>query len=325
MDRFLSPPPGAAAHRPGRLAGLILAAVISGVLLGVLPACSPGGERPVFIFGSPDSPRLREAAAGVSAGLAPRRVEVVTVPELGPEGDRTLKTLRDRHPALLVVLGSPALLRVAPAEKRTPVVFAMVANPYALGVAEDPLDPHLHQKNVTGVASPPPVGAALEQGARLFGPLPWGLLYDPAEGMAVEVAQMFTTLAPLHGLKPLTETSTDAAGDLPALRRLLARGARVLYLPPTATAARYAPLVLAWGRERRVRVVNSQPEIDPKGAVLSVTLDYRAIGEEAAALARRVLAGEKPEHLPLQEKTPLKIVADESLLRYWSAYPAPGR
>uniref|UniRef100_A0A7V4G822 Uncharacterized protein n=1 Tax=Desulfobacca acetoxidans TaxID=60893 RepID=A0A7V4G822_9BACT len=123
----------------------------------------------------------------------------------------------------------------------------------------------------------------------------------------------------------MTETSTEAGGDLPALKKLVARGAKVLYLPPTATAARYAPLVLAWGQERRLRVVNSQPEVNPKGAILSVTLDYRAIGEAAAALARRVLAGEKPEHLPIQEKTPLKIAADEALLRYWSAYPAPGR
>jgi putative ABC transport system substrate-binding protein len=139
------------------------------------------------------------------------------------------------------------------------------------------------------------------------------------------VAQLFTHLAPKYGLTPLTETSSDAATDLPALKKLLSRGARVLYLPPTATASRYAPLILAWGRERRVKVVSSHPEVEHQGAILWVALDYRTLGQEAASLALRVLAGESPEDIPLAEKMPLRIEADESLLDHWSGYPGlPG-
>lgn len=285
-------------------------------------SCGPAPERPLVVFASPDSPRLRELVDSLEAGLAPRRLEVVCVPEFGPQGGETLRRLRAQHPPLFIVLGSPALLRVAPVEKRTPVVFAMVANPFVTGAADDPQHPGIHQKNITGLASPPPVGPALEQGARLLGPGPWGLLYDPGEGQAVEVARLFTTLAPQYGLTPLLETSTQAGEDLPALERLLFRGARVLYLPPTATAGRYASALLTWGRERRVRVVSSQPEGSHGGAILWVALDYRALGQEAAALAQRVLAGENPEKIPIGEKMPLKIEADEALLRYWSSYPA---
>jgi len=284
--------------------------------------CAPAPERPLVVFGSPDSPRLREVVAGLEAGLAPRRLEVVCVPEFGPTGEEVLKRLRAEHPPLFIVLGSPALLRLAPVEKRLPVVFAMVANPYVTEAADDPQHPDLHQKNLTGLASPPPVGPALEQGAKLLGPGAWGLLYDPGEGQAVEVAQVFAALAPQHGLTPLLETSTEAGGDLPALERLLSRGARVLYLPPTATAGRYAPTLLAWGRERRVRVVSGQPEGSHAGAILWVALNYRALGQEAAALVRWVLAEENPGKIPIMEKMPLKIEADEALIRYWSGYPA---
>jgi ABC-type uncharacterized transport system substrate-binding protein len=147
------------------------------------------------------------------------------------------------------------------------------------------------------------------------------LLYDPREGQAVEVAKLFTELAPGHGITPLTETSSAAADDLPALRRLLARGARVLYVPPTFGAARYAPLVMAWGRERQVPVVSSQPDADHRGAVLFVALDYQALGQKAAVLAKRVLAGDSPEKIPIAEEMPLKVEADEGLLAYWSGYP----
>ena len=284
-------------------------------------ACGSGPDRPVAVFGSPDSPRLQETVAGITAGLAPRRLKVVTVPEFGPEGDEVLKRLRSQHSSLLIVLGSPALLRVAPVEKLTPVVFTMVANPYVIGVAEDPKHPDVHQKNITGIASPPPVDQALELGSCLLGPGPWGLLFDPGEGQAMEVAQLFTTLAPKYGVTPLTETSTDASEDRSGLEKLLARGVRVLYLPPTAGAVRYAPLILSWGRERRVKVVSSHPEVNHEGAVLWVALDYRALGQETAALARRILAGASPENIAIVEKMPLRIAADEKLLRYWSGYP----
>jgi ABC-type uncharacterized transport system substrate-binding protein len=290
-----------------------------------LSGCGAGPEAPLIVFASPDSPRAQEAVAGLQKAMAPRPLQAVTAPEFGPAGDEALKRIRAQRPRLLFVLGSPALIRVAPVEKRVPVVFAVVANPYVTGAADDPRHPDIHQKNLTGIASPPPVGPALEQGARLLGPGPWGMLYDTREGQAVEAAQLFTKLAPTHGLTPLTETSSDAATDLAALHKLLSRGARVLYLPPTAGAARYAGTVLAWGRERQIRVVSSQPEGDHKGAILWVALDYQALGREAAALGKRILAGENPEHIPITEKMPLKVEADDSLMRHWSGYPGVSR
>ncbi len=55
-----------------------------------------------------------------------------------------------------------------------------------------------------------------------------------------------------------------------------------------------------------------------------VTLDYRRLGEEAAALAQRVLKGEKPAKIPIRESDPVRIQVDEALLARWSGYP-PGK
>lgn len=312
-----------ASHRkkPGRLGWRRFFPVFLILISAWGSGCCPVADQPLVVFGSPDSPRLRQVAAALEAGLAPQKLQVWCVPEFGPEGEEAVKKLRAQKPRLIIALGSPALLRLAPVEKGTPIVFAMVTDPYVLGVAEDPRQPEVHQKNVTGLASPPPLDRALEQGARLFGPCPWGLLYDPRDGMAAEVAQAFANLAPRHGLTPLLATSTEAAGDLPALTSLLKGRAQVLYLPPTTTAARYAPQVLAWGRERRLRVVSSRAEDQERGAVLQVALDYQALGQETASLVRRVLAGEKPEHIPIREHTPVKIILNETLWRYWSSYP----
>ena len=281
----------------------------------------PSPKSPIIVFGSPDSPRLRQAVAGLQARLKADPLEVVLVPEFGPEAREALRRVRETNPRLLVVMGTPALLVVAPVVKQLPVVFGLVANPYFTRAAYDPAHPEIHQENVTGIASPAPLNAALQHGVSLLGQGPWGLLYDPTDGVAVDVARRFETEAPRFGVHPLTETSAAAATDAPGLERLIHRGARVIYLPPAPSAARYAPLVLAWGREMKVRVVSGLPEGSHQGAVLWVALDYRRLGEDLWDLVTRVLAGEAPKTMPIVEKTPLQVEVDEALARKWSGYP----
>jgi ABC-type uncharacterized transport system substrate-binding protein len=289
--------------------------------LVMLWGCGPAATKPVVIFCSPDSPRLQQAVAGFREKLHDFPLKVVCAPQFGKEIETGLRQVRRLNPRLLVVLGTPALMQTAPVEKHTPVVFALVANPYFTGAAYRPGHPEDHQENVTGLASPPPLEAALKEGASLLGHRPWGLLYDPDDGVAAELAAKLTRLAPQFGLQPLLETSTGAATDRPALQRLYDRGARVLYLPPAASAARYAPLLLDWGRRKKVMVVSSYPEGSHQGAILWVALDYHKIGAATAALARRVLKGEAPKKIPIAEATPLRVKVDEKLVRHWSGYP----
>jgi putative tryptophan/tyrosine transport system substrate-binding protein len=293
------------------------------IILGLLTACgcNPSPKSPIVVFGSPDSPRLRQAVAGFKATVGSGPVHVVLVPEFGPDGRETLRRLRQTNPRLLVVLGTPALLWAAPVVKQTPVVFGLVANPYFTGAAYDPAHPGIHQENVTGIASPAPVAAAVQHGVSLLGQLSWGLIVDPTDGVAMDLARRLESEAARLGVKAVTETSSAAATDAAALARLTQRGARVIYLPPAASAARYAPLVLEAGRQMQVRVVSSLPEGDHKGAVLWVALDYRKLGQDLGNLARRVLNGEKPRDIPIAEQTPLKIEVDETLARKWSGYP----
>jgi len=264
---------------------------------------------------------MRQAIDGLKDNLKEGPVEVVCAPQFGGEIKDRLRRVLQRQPRLLIILGTPALMQVSRVEKRSPVVFALVADPYFTGAAYDAKHPEDHQEDVTGLASPPPLQAALKQGAGLLGSRPWGLLYDPEDGVAAALAQEFTRLAPQMGVKPLIEASSAAADDRRGLERLMDRGAQVIYLPPAASAARYAPLVLDWGRRLKVMVVSGYPEGPHEGAILYVALDYRRLGEETAALARRVLKGEAPKQIPIAEATPLRIEVDEKLVRHWRGYP----
>jgi len=308
---------------PERMPRRRLVVAIFLLALLTLGGCQSSSSRPIMVFCSPDSPRLRQLIAGLEAGLGQGALKKVCVPELGPAGDKALRSIRRHRPRLLVVLGTPALIMAGPKEKRLPIVFAGVADPFFTGVAYDPEHPEIHQENVTGIASPPPMPVALGLGARLLGAATWGMLYDPTDGEAVVLADRFTLLAPRFGLTPVLETSSSPDTDRPALDRLRARGAKVIFLPAAASAARYAPLLMAWGRELKVWVVSANPEAPHNGAVIRITIDYHRLGEETAYLVQQVLNGDPPAKIPIIESTPLRLQVDEALLRKWSGYPPP--
>ena len=216
-------------------------------------------------------------------------------PGIRPGTPDRLRRVRQLKPRLLVVLGTPALMVVAPLEKNTPVVFALVADPYFTGVAYGPEHPEDHQENITGLASPPPLEAALQQGAGLLGKGPWGLLYDPADGVAAALAQEFTRKAPQLGIIPLTETSSEAASDRQGLERLLGPGGEGALSaaggqrrPLRPAAAGLGPTAQGHGGERLSR------RFAPGGAAVGGP-GLSPLGEEAAALARRVLQRRGPQ------------------------------
>ena len=152
------------------------------ILILATASCSraPG---PVIIFASPDSPRMLQAVAQIKLKLGTAPVETVYVPQFGPEGAETLGRLRDKHPRLLVALGTPALMLVAPTVKTIPVVFGVVANPYFTGAAYEPDHPEIHQENITGIFTPAPLSAALQHGVSLFGREPGHADHDHDRGV----------------------------------------------------------------------------------------------------------------------------------------------
>ncbi|MGE5849412.1 MAG: ABC transporter substrate binding protein, partial [Candidatus Methylomirabilota bacterium] len=121
-------------------------------------------------------------------------LEELPLREDGTGGDRLLRAIRARRPALLVTLGSQATAAVTDRIKDVPVVFCMVLNPVASGFV-----PELEQPggNVTGASLDVPVARQFEAirsvvpAARkvgvLFNPAETGHVVKEAEGAAREV------------------------------------------------------------------------------------------------------------------------------------------
>jgi putative tryptophan/tyrosine transport system substrate-binding protein len=240
-------------------------------------------------------------------------------------GEVLLKELAQKQPRLIIVLGTQALSLTAPKIKKGLVVFAMVADPYHTGAAYNKDHPDDHHENIVGIASPPPLEEAIQKAGQFFpAKRHWGLLYDPSEGPSVELKQNFAALAQSAGLKLTALAAGTGAEAIAALNELRRQGVQVIFVPPDQFSKNYAQHLMTLGLERRFLVVNGNPRLDRRGAVLSVTLNYETIGEQAAQLVQRVLNGEKTGAIPIIQASPAQVEVDESLLTSWAGYP-PGK
>jgi len=298
---------------------LLLLCMVSGVIPG--PAAAT-----IKVFCGDLTPQVQEVVGGLEQVLQ-RPLPVVTTTAPLREAEAQTRQLAQEKLAVLVVLQTKTLRLVAPRIKKTPVVFAMVADPFQSGAAYDQTRPEDHQENITGLASPPPLAEAQKQARTLFPHLTqWGLVYNPTEGPSVELFLQFQALAKENGLKLTAKPATDPAAAVAALAELRQQGAQIFFLPPDQFSQTYAPTLLSWGQEQALAVVNGNPRLAARGAVLSVTLDYAAVGREAGRLVERLLQGETPRQIPITTFSPAQITVDEALLQRWAGYPpARGR
>jgi putative tryptophan/tyrosine transport system substrate-binding protein len=299
---------------------IVLAPLV--ILLAV--NCQTDSQNTIKVFCWTPTPQAKAVMSGLERVLA-QSLPVVDAGGDYSSGENLIKELAAEKLQLLVVLGTQALMLTAPRIKKTLVVFAMVADPYHTGAAYNKAHPEDHQGNIIGIASPPPLDDALRQTQKLFpAKQHWGVIYNPSEGSSVELKQYFAVLTQQAGLKLTVMAASQEQESKAALAELQCKKVEVVFIPPDQFSLQYAQPLLQMGKERRFVVVNGNPRIDSKGAVLSVTLNYEAVGEQAAHLAQRLLSGEKPGTIPIVQASPARVEVDEALLTLWAGYP-PGK
>jgi ABC-type uncharacterized transport system substrate-binding protein len=294
------------------------------LLLFLAPVHPIDAKDDIEVFCWDLTPQAKAVLSGMERVLE-QKLPVVDAAGNYHQGEIFLKELALKQPRLLIVLGTQALALTAPRIKKGLVVFAMVADPFHTGAAYNKDHPDDHQANITGIASPPPLKEAIEKTAQFFpAKRHWGLIYDPSEGPSVELKQNFAALAQSAGLTLTARPAQSGPEAIAVLDELRKQGIQVVYIPPDQFSKNYARHLMTLGLERRFVVVNGNPRLDRRGAVLSVTLNYDTIGQQAAQLVQRLLNGEKPKAIPIIPASPAEVTVDESLLTNWAGYP-PGK
>jgi putative ABC transport system substrate-binding protein len=216
---------------------------------------------------------------------------------------------------VIVPLGTPSLVAAARAVRGTgrPVVFSQVFNPYPSGanVAKSAAD---HPPNLTGVAAPPPVGGVLDliralvPSARRV-----GVIYNAGEPNGVYAVALARSAAAERGLT-FVERTVSQSNEVQQAAQALAARSDVLacFCDHTVISALEALAGVASATHRPL--FTAVPSAG-RGSAVDLGPDFHEAARLAGRLVARVLRGESPAAMPIEENVATTLVVNLTAAR----------
>jgi ABC-type uncharacterized transport system substrate-binding protein len=214
---------------------------------------------------------------------------------------------------LLVPMTTPLLTGTIGLVKKKPAVFTVVYDPIAAG-AGPTRDNHV--PNVTGVGSFPPIPDTVQLIRDLVpGVRTVGTVYNSSEANSRKVIEVARDEFRRRGIKLEEVAITNTSEVFQAAQVLTARNIQAFWITGDNTVLQAFEGVVKVANERRLPLIINDPEFTDRGALACAGLGFYQSGHAAAALAARVLLGEDPRHIPIEEVAVKKLVLNEQVAR----------
>lgn len=201
-------------------------------------------------------------------------------------------------PDLIITLGSPATLAMQRATKEIPIVF-LVGEPVRAGIVKSFSHPG---GNATGISNQSlDLVAKRMELLRAIHPAARSLLVIPSEGEFGEMARSEMRVAAAKLSLRLEELPYLIGADPAAFLRVLrSRKPDTIYWS-NGLVGELTPEILDHLREARIPTVYNIEEAVARGGLISLGVDIPATFARAVAIAARILRGEKPANIPVEQ------------------------
>jgi len=221
-----------------------------------------------------------------------------------------MQTLAHSGVVLIVATTTPVALAAAKATRDLPIVFGTVSDPVGSGLVESLARPG---GNITGVTNVLPAlsGKLLELAREIVpGTSRVAVMWNPDNPAKTLELHELQAAAQRSGIALSLLPARTAAEIDAALADLGGLGVQFLVtLSETLThqyRTRIAELALA---ARMPSVSNHAPQVEA-GGLVAYAPDYTLLGRRLGDLAGRILAGERPATLPVEQPTNFELVVN---------------
>lgn len=213
----------------------------------------------------------------------------------------------------LVTFSTPALQVAAQVNTTIPHVFGAVTDPYRMGVAKSAAD---HLPQLTGVATFQPVRTLLQTMRELFPQARRiGIVWNPGEACSEACTLKAREAAAEFNFALIEATVTSTSEVLDAVRMIMNKKIDLFITSGDNTVILAGDMIAAALRQARIPYCTNAPADIDRGAFLCVGADYVEVGRETAKMALRVIAGEKPKDIPINDCVPEKMAVNRGLAR----------
>ena len=235
-------------------------------------------------------------------------------------GNAIAKEVTSSQFDLILTLSTVSLQTVANANRfATPPrrhVFALVSDPYAVGVGVSRENHSNHPAYMTGIGSLPPVREAFELARQMLPSLKRvGLVWDPSEANSVVTTTLARKICSSMNISLVEANAENSTMIADATASLLSRGVQAIWVSPDLIASHGLELIVSKARGARIPVFTSVPSSGVSGALFELGADYPSIGGIAGNLAADVLDGRDPRDIPVENVVPVTLKINKLALK----------
>jgi putative tryptophan/tyrosine transport system substrate-binding protein len=247
--------------------------------------------------------QLREGFKTVFEQSGFAKQHKVVINEFNAQNDPSLQNqivdkLATNKPNLIYVLGTPMAQTI---QKRLPDVLLLqgaVTDPVAAGLAKSWEG---SGNNYFATSDLPPVQKQLDLIVQLTPKVKnLGIIYNPGETNSVAVVSRIRSFIATSKIDMrLAERPVSNTAEVTTAIQSLLGKADAIYLPPDNTVHAAIPVVGKFANENNIPLYATVSTALKDGALATLSLDFKVLGEESAKLALKVLAGSDPGSLPI--------------------------
>jgi putative ABC transport system substrate-binding protein len=219
-------------------------------------------------------------------------------------------------PDVILATGGPSLASLQQVTNTIPIVFVIVSEPVALGFVASLARPG---GNVTGFTNlEPTIGAKSLELLREMAPrvTRFAVMFNPQTStIGAQLTRAAETAAQKFGAQ-LTDAQVRSPADIEATLAVLAREQRSgLLVAPDGFTQVHRKLVLDLVTRYQLPAIYPYRHFADEGGLMSYGIDTHHQIRQAAGYVDRILRGEKPSDLPVQQPVKFELVINTKTAR----------
>lgn len=211
-----------------------------------------------------------------------------------------------KNPTVTVAIGTPSAqaLHKAIGNTSIPLVFASITDPMGAGLVHSLEKPG---ESVTGTMNTPKLKELLQLMQTLCPTAKKvGVIINPAEKNAVDLLSLLRKHASIVGLTVVEAPANSTIEVLSAAQKLVGNIDTLLLLQDNTVASALS-CVLKVTQEHNIPIFATYPEAIEQGALLALAADEYEIGKQTAKIILKILNGQSPADIPVEEPNSFKI------------------
>ncbi|MEI6575211.1 MAG: ABC transporter substrate-binding protein [Bacteroidota bacterium] len=214
---------------------------------------------------------------------------------------------------VIVVTSTPGITAAISGVKKHPMVFTMTYTPLEAGAGKSYTD---HLPNITGVGSFPPVQKTFDFILEI---LPntkrIGTVYNSSEANSRKVIQVARDYLKTKGIELIETTMINTSEVHQAVSSVCMQKIDVMWVTGDNTAIQAMSGIIKVCRDNKIPLILNDIDYVKQGALAGVGIGWFATGSHSASYVARVLNGESPAKIPIENYVEEEIIVNKEVAK----------